>query len=123
MENLHLILPEIFVSIAIMFFLIIGVFKKNSSSLVYNLSTLTLVVLVALIYNLNSISETAIFNGSYKIDKLANFMKLLMIGSGIFVMLTSSKYLQINNYKHNSTNNSKTNSQGNSKFISKSADL
>ena len=40
-------------------------------------------------------SDSSLFNGSYKIDKLSTFMKLLMIGSGIFVMLTSSKYLQI----------------------------
>ena len=31
MENLDLILPEIFTSCVIMFLLIIGVFKKNSS--------------------------------------------------------------------------------------------
>ena len=95
MENLDLILPEIFISIAIMFFLLIGVFKKNSSSLIYNLSTITLVVLLALIYNLNSTPDTSLFNESYKIDKLSTFMKLLLFGSGVFVMLTSSKYIQI----------------------------
>ena len=95
MENLDLILPEIFISIAIMFFLLIWVFKKNSSSLIYNLSTITLVVLLALIYNLNSIPETSLFNESYKIDKLSTFMKFLLFGSGVFVMLTSSKYIQI----------------------------
>ena len=96
MENLELIVPEIFISIAIMFLLILGVFKKNSSILVYNLSTISLILLLALIYNLSSISDTSLFNESYKIDKLSNFMKFLMISSGIFVMLTSSKYLQIN---------------------------
>ena len=35
------------------------------------------------------------FNLSYKIDNLSTFMKILTIGSGIFVMLTSSKYLQL----------------------------
>ena len=95
MENLDLILPEIFISIAIMFFLLLGVFKKNSSSLIYNLSTITLVVLLALIYNLNSTTDTSLFNESYKIDKLSTFMKLLLFGSGVFVMLTSSKYIQI----------------------------
>ena len=44
MENLDLILPEIFTSCSIMLFLIIGVFKKNSSILIYNLSTIFLVV-------------------------------------------------------------------------------
>jgi len=96
MENLDLILPEIFTSCSIMLFLIIGVFKKNSSILIYNLSTISLVVLLALIYNLNSIPDTSLFNGSYNIDKLSTFMKLLTIGSGIFVMMSSSKYLQIN---------------------------
>ena len=95
MENLDLILPEIFISIAIMLFLLIGVFKKNSSSLIYNLTTVSLFILLAIIYNLYSISETSLFNESYKIDNLSNFMKLIMIASGIFVMLTSSKYLQI----------------------------
>ena len=96
MENLNLILPEIFISCSIMFLLIVGVFKKNSSQLIYNLSTISLAILLALIYNLNSVPDVSLFNGSYKIDKLSTFMKLLTIVSGIFVMLTSSKYLQLN---------------------------
>ena len=95
MENLKLILPEILISIFIMFFLIIGVFKKNSSTLVYNLSTLALIILLALIYNFNSVPETYLFKDSYVIDKMSSFMKFLLLGSGIFVMLTSSKYIQI----------------------------
>ena len=54
MENLNLILPEIFISLAIMLFLIIGVFKKRSSSLIYNLTTISLVILLAIVFNLNS---------------------------------------------------------------------
>ena len=96
MENLNLILPEIFISLAIMLFLIIGVFKKRSSSLIYNLTTISLVILLAIVFNLNSIPETSLFSESYKIDNLSNFMKIIMIASGIFVMLASSKYLQIN---------------------------
>ncbi len=95
MENFDLIIPEIFISIAIMFLLIFGVFKKKSSILVYNLSTISLIILFALIYNLSSITDISLFNESYQIDKLATFMKLLTVGSGIFVMLASSKYLQI----------------------------
>ena len=37
MINLNLIFPEIFISITIMFLLIVGVFKKNSSLIIYNL--------------------------------------------------------------------------------------
>ena len=69
MINIYLILPEIFISLALMFFLIMGVFKKNSSSLIYNLSIFSLIVLLALIINLLSTSETSLFNKSYKIVK------------------------------------------------------
>ena len=96
MENLELILPEIFLSLTIMALLIFGVFKKNSSKLVYNLTTFSLVVLLALLLNLYQVSDLSIFNNSYKVDNLATFMKLLTIGSGIFVMITSSKYIEIN---------------------------
>ena len=95
MENLKLILPEILISLSIMFFLIVGVFKKNSSTLVYNLSTLILVILLALIFNFNTIPKTYLFAGSYIIDEMSTLMKFLLIGSGIFVMLTSYKYIQI----------------------------
>lgn len=95
MENLELILPEIFLSLSIMFLLILGVFKKNSALLIYNLTTVTLIILLALLLNLYQVSDLSIFNNSYKIDKLATFMKLLTIGSGIFVMLTSSKYIEL----------------------------
>ena len=97
MENLEIILPEIFLSLTIMFLLLFGVFKKNSSKLIYNLTTLSLIILFALLLNLYQISDLSFFNNSYKVDSLATFMKLLTIGSGIFVMLTCSKYIEINN--------------------------
>ena len=76
MMNLDLIFPEIFLSLSIMFLLMIGVFKKNSERLVYNLSTIILLILLALVVNLFSINETFIFNESYKIDELSSFMKI-----------------------------------------------
>jgi len=93
MMNLDLIFPEIFLSISIMTLLMIGVFKKNSEKIVYNLSVITLLVLLALIINLFSISETFVFNESYKIDTLSTFMKSLTIISAIFVMISSTTYL------------------------------
>ena len=94
MMNLDLIFPEIFLSLAIMLLLMIGVFKKNSERLVYNLTTITLLILLALVINLFSISETFIFNESYKIDSLSSFMKTLIIISTIFVMISSFTYLK-----------------------------
>ena len=96
MEILHLIAPEIFISISAMFLLLLGVFKKNSTTLIYNLTTISLIVLLALLYNLNSVSEISIFNQGYEIDKLASFMKMLTVVSGVFVMISSYKYIQLN---------------------------
>ena len=94
MMNLDLIFPEIFLSLAIMLLLMIGVFKKNSERLVYNLTTITLLILLALVVNLFSVSETLIFNESYKIDSLSSFMKTITIISAIFVMISSFTYLK-----------------------------
>ena len=94
MMNLDLIFPEIFLSLSIMFLLMIGVFKKNSERLVYNLSTIILLILLALVVNLFSISETFVFNNSYKIDSLSTFMKSLTIVSAIFIMISSFTYLK-----------------------------
>ena len=97
MENFQYILPEIFISVSIMLFLLVGVFKKNSASLIYNLSNISLVILLALIINLSSLDTIYLFNETYLIDNLSNYMKIILVGSGIFVMLTGSKYIQVIN--------------------------
>ena len=93
MTNIELVFPEIFLSISIMTLLLVGVFRNNSSGLVYNLSILTLLIILVLLFNLFHINEKFLFNKSYKIDFLSIFMKFLVISSGIFVMISSSKYL------------------------------
>ena len=93
MTNIELVFPEIFLSISIMTLLLVGVFRNNSSGLVYNLSILTLLIILVLVFNLSHINEKFLFNDSYKVDFLSIFMKFLVISSGIFVMISSSKYL------------------------------
>jgi len=95
MANLNLIFPEIFISLSIMFLLIVGVFKKNSSNLIYNLTIVSLLIALALVFNYPIATELSLFNESYKVDYLSTFMKILTLISGVFVMLTSSKYTQI----------------------------
>ena len=94
MMSLDLIFPEIFLSLAIMFLLMLGVFKKNSEKLVYNLSTIILLILLALVVNLFSVNEILIFSDSYKIDSLSIFMKSITIIAAIFVMISSFTYLK-----------------------------
>ncbi len=95
MDKLNYIYPEIFISLSIMFLLILGVFKKNSSNLINSLSVLTLIGTLVLIFNYPIDINLEIFNGSYKIDFISSYMKILTILSGIFVLITSSKFLKI----------------------------
>ena len=95
MENINFILPEIFISLGIMFLLMVGVFKKNSSSVVYTLSIVVLLITLGLIVNFPSNQEIYLFNSSYKIDQLSIFMKIITIISGIFVLIISYKYTKI----------------------------
>ena len=96
MINLNFIYSEMFLSISIMFLLLIGVFKKDSSNFIYNLSIITLFICLILIFNFPFETETTLFNRSYKIDYLSSLMKSLTLISGIFVLLASKKYIQIN---------------------------
>ncbi len=95
MNNLNFIYPEIFISISIMFLLIFGVFKKNSSNLIYNLSIVTLIGALVLIFNYPVNTDNTLFNESYKIDYLSTFMKILVFIGGIFTLIISFKYLKI----------------------------
>ena len=95
MENISLIYPEIFISLCIMFLLVFGVFKKNSSSIIYFLAVLTLIISLGLIINFLTDQETYLFNNSYKIDQLSIFMKVITIISGIFVFVSSYTYTKI----------------------------
>tara|TARA_Y100000590_G_scaffold465247_1_gene636990 strand:+ start:15 stop:1430 length:1416 start_codon:yes stop_codon:yes gene_type:complete len=95
MENFNFVIPEIFISLSIMFLLIFGVFKKNSSGLVYFLSIITLIISLGLIINFPNNEEFYLFNDSYKIDQLTIFMKILTIIAGIFVLISSYSYTKI----------------------------
>ena len=94
-DNINFIFPEILISIFLMILLILGVFRKNSSSLIYNLSILTLVIILVLVLTFPQGTTVKLFNDGYIIDDLSIYMKSITIISGIFVMLTSSKYLKI----------------------------
>ena len=93
-DNLELVVPEIFLSLVVMFNLILGVYKKKSSNLIYNLSLISLLICIALILNLSSIDKAFIFGQSYKVDSLSSYMKILTLLFAFFVLLSSAKYLK-----------------------------
>ena len=95
MDKLNFIYPEIFISLSVMFLLILGVFKKKSSNLIVSLSVITLIGTLVLIFGNPIDTNLSLFDGGYKIDYMSSYMKILTILSGIFVLITSSKFLKI----------------------------
>jgi len=95
MQTIIYILPELFLSITIMFLLMLGVFIKKSFKLVNVLTILSLIFEIILILNQpNEIIK--IFNESYIIDKLSIFMKVLTLLFCVFVLLLSKDYIKNN---------------------------
>ena len=96
MENLNLILPEIFISLSIMFLLILGVFIKDGSKLIFNISLLVLLITAIITINETfSINRMTLFNDSVVIDYMSSFMKIITLLSAFLVLIISSSYLKI----------------------------
>ena len=95
MQTIIYILPELFISIAVMFLLMLGVFIKKSFKIV---NTLTIIILIfSIILVLNQPNEIMkIFDNSYIIDPFSTFMKVLTFIFCIFVLLISKDYVRNN---------------------------
>jgi NADH-quinone oxidoreductase subunit N len=95
-NNLNILLPEIFLTLSIFSTLMIGVFVKNSFNLIFNLSLLIILITIAIIFNRPNIEEK-IFLDSFIRDPFSNFFKILILISSIFVLNTSKKYIEDKN--------------------------
>ena len=96
MDNLHLVLPEIFLSLSIMFLLILGVFKKNSFYLIHNISLIVLLITAVITFNeTTSINKELLFNQSVIIDPLSSLMKIVTLLAAFSVLTVSTNYLKI----------------------------
>ena len=91
-DNLNIMLPEIFLSLSIFTILMIGVFIKNSFNIVFNLSSLIIIFTVAIILN-NSNNEVKIFLDSYTRDAFSNYFKILILISSLFVLNSSKNFI------------------------------
>ncbi len=95
MENLNLVFPEIFISLSIMSLLILGVFKKNSSKITFNLSLFTILITAIITINETfSVSRQTLFNESVVIDSMSSLMKIITLIGGFLVLVISSSYLK-----------------------------
>ena len=95
MENLNLVLPEIFISLSIMFLLVLGVFKKNSSKIIFNISLLALLITAIITFNETSnIDRVTLFNNSVVIDYMSSLMKIITLIGAFLVLVISPTYLK-----------------------------
>ncbi len=91
-NNLNILLPEVFLTLSIFSILMIGVFTKKSFNLVFNLSSLIILITIAIIINTLSFSEK-IFLESYSRDSFSNFFKILILISSLFVLNSSKTFI------------------------------
>ncbi|HJO76178.1 MAG TPA: NADH-quinone oxidoreductase subunit NuoN, partial [Pelagibacteraceae bacterium] len=95
MDQLNLIIPELFLTTSIMILLMIGVFYKNSFNLIFKLSVIILLATFILLFNHSIDTSAKLFNNSYAIDYFSLFMKVLTLIACIFVMLSSFDYIKL----------------------------
>ena len=94
-NNINIMLPEIFLALSVFSILMVGVFTKKSFNLVFNLTSLILVVTILIVLT-NPSSEEKIFLDSFIRDSFSNYFKILILLSSLFV-LNSSKTFIIDN--------------------------
>ena len=91
-NNLNILLPEIFLTLSIFSILMIGVFIKNSFNLIFNLCSLIIFLTVVIILNTSNNLEK-IFLESFTRDAFSNFFKILILISSLFVLNSSKNYI------------------------------
>ena len=91
-NNLNILFPEIFLSLSILTILMLGVFIKNSFNLILNLSSIIMLVTIAIIFNNNSSTEK-IFLDSFVRDEFSNYFKILILISSLFVLNSSKNFI------------------------------
>ena len=91
-NNLNILLPEIFLTLSIFSVLMVGVFVKNSFNLIFNLSSLIILLTLAIIFN-SSNNVEKIFLDSFTRDAFSNFFKILILVSSLFVLNSSKNFI------------------------------
>ncbi len=89
---LNIILPEIFLSLSIFTILMVGVFIKKSFNIIFNLSSLIIIMTIAIILN-NPNNEEKIFLDSFTRDAFSNYFKILILLSSLFVLNASKNFI------------------------------
>ena len=91
-NNLNIIFPEIFLSLSIFTILMLGVFIKKSFNIIFNLTSLIIVITVMIILS-NPDNEVKIFLNSFTRDAFSNYFKILILISTFFVLNSSKNFI------------------------------
>jgi NADH-quinone oxidoreductase subunit N len=91
-NNLNILLPEIFLTLSIFSILMIGVYIKKSFNLIFNLTSLIIILTIAIIINSPN-NEEKIFLESFIRDSFSNFFKVLILLSSLFVLNSSKNFI------------------------------
>ena len=91
-NNLYIMFPEVFLSLSIFSILMIGVFIKKSFNIVFNLTSLILIVTISIILTSPS-NEEKIFLESFIRNDFSNYFKILILLSSLFVLNSSKKFI------------------------------
>jgi|TARA_B110000881_G_scaffold220556_1_gene246078 NADH-quinone oxidoreductase subunit N len=93
MENINLFLPEIFLAISILATLMIGVFFKNSYTLVTSIIYGIIITLILII--LNSFNESfKLFSDSFTSNSFTNFFKILILIGTFFILIITQNFIK-----------------------------
>ena len=84
--------PEVFLSLSIFSILMIGVFIKKSFNIVFNLTSLIIIVTISIILSSSS-DEEKIFLDSFIKDGFSNYFKILILLSSLFVLNSSKRFI------------------------------
>ena len=91
-DNLNIMFPEIFLSLSIFSILMIGVFAKNSFNLIFNLTSLVIIITISIILS-SPDNEEKIFSNSFTRDAFSNYFKILILISSLFVLNSSKNFI------------------------------
>ena len=91
-NNLNIMFPEIFLSLSIFSILMIGVFVKRSFNLIFNLTSLIIIITISIIFT-NPNDKENIFLDSFTRDSFSNYFKILILLSSLFVLNSSKKFI------------------------------
>ena len=90
--NLNILIPEIFLSLSTFSILMIGVFLKKSFNIIFNLTSLIIIITIAIIISSPN-GEEKIFLESFTRDAFSNYFKVLILLSSLFVLNSSKNFI------------------------------